>query len=127
MGQTLLFVATDRLSAFDHVLPNPIPDKGRVLCQLSEFWFERFASVVPNHVITTDVEAFPEVLRSHADQLAGRTTLVHKLSPVPSTRPFRWHSRLLVPRRYRRVQAAPYLVVQRDFHGPRLAQTYQVL
>ena len=83
LGEALAFVATDRLSAFDHVLPNPIPGKGRVLCQLSEFWFERFASLVPNHVITTEVEAFPEVLRAHADQLAGRTTLVHKLEMLP--------------------------------------------
>jgi phosphoribosylaminoimidazole-succinocarboxamide synthase len=83
LGDQLAFVATDRLSAFDHVLPNPIPDKGKVLCQLSEFWFERFASIVPNHVVTTDVDAFPESLRSQADQLAGRTTLVRKLEMLP--------------------------------------------
>ena len=83
LGDSLAFVATDRLSAFDHVLPSPIPDKGKVLCQLSEFWFERFASLIPNHVITTDVEAFPAVLKAHADQLAGRTTLVRKLEMLP--------------------------------------------
>jgi phosphoribosylaminoimidazole-succinocarboxamide synthase len=83
LGDSLVFVATDRLSAFDHVLPNPIPDKGKVLCQLSAFWFERFEVLVPNHVITTDVEAFPESLRPHTDQLAGRTTLVRKLEMLP--------------------------------------------
>jgi len=83
LGDTLAFVASDRLSAFDHVLPDPIPDKGKVLCQLSEFWFSRFESIVPNHVITTDVAAFPEVLSPHADQLAGRTTIVRKLEMLP--------------------------------------------
>jgi phosphoribosylaminoimidazole-succinocarboxamide synthase len=83
LGDSLVFVATDRLSAFDHVLPNPIPDKGKVLCQLSEFWFRRFESLVPNHVVTTKVEEFPESLRGHADQLAGRTTLVRKLEMMP--------------------------------------------
>ncbi|MHC4429839.1 MAG: phosphoribosylaminoimidazolesuccinocarboxamide synthase, partial [Planctomycetota bacterium] len=83
LGDALAFVATDRLSAFDHVLPNPIPDKGKVLSQLSEFWFARFEAIVPNHVITTDVGAFPEILRPHADQLAGRTTLVRKLEMLP--------------------------------------------
>jgi len=79
----LLIVASDRLSAFDHVLPDPIPDKGKVLCQLAEFWFERFASIVPNHLVETDVARFPEPLRKHADQLAGRTSLVRKLQMVP--------------------------------------------
>jgi phosphoribosylaminoimidazole-succinocarboxamide synthase len=83
LGDALAFVATDRLSAFDHILPNPIPDKGKVLCQLSEFWFRRFASIVPNHVITTTVDEFPEALQAHAAQLAGRTTLVRKLEMVP--------------------------------------------
>lgn len=83
LGDALAFVATDRLSAFDHILPNPIPDKGKVLCQLSEFWFRRFASIVPNHVITTNADEFPEVLQAHAAQLAGRTTLVRKLEMVP--------------------------------------------
>jgi len=83
LGDKLAFVATDRLSAFDYVLPDPIPDKGRVLCQLSEFWFRRFESTVPNHLITTDVEQFPSALRVHAAQLSGRTTLVRKLSMLP--------------------------------------------
>ena len=83
LGQTLAFVATDRISAFDYILPDPIPDKGKVLCQLSQFWFERFASLVPNHMITSDVSEFPVQLRDHADQLAGRTMLVRKLRMLP--------------------------------------------
>jgi phosphoribosylaminoimidazole-succinocarboxamide synthase len=83
LGDALAFVATDRLSAFDHVLPDPIPDKGKVLCQLSEFWFRRWEPLVPHHVITTRVEEFPDVLRAKADQLAGRTTLVRKLEMLP--------------------------------------------
>ncbi len=83
LGDSLAFVATDRVSAFDCILPDPIPDKGKVLCQLAEFWFERFASILPNHLIGTDVAGFPEPLRKHADQLAGRTSLVRKLQMVP--------------------------------------------
>ncbi len=83
VGDFLLLVATDRLSAFDYVLPNPIPDKGKVLNQISAFWFERFSSVVPNHVVSTDVAEFPEVLRSQADQIAGRSTLARKLEMMP--------------------------------------------
>ncbi len=83
LGDSLAFVATDRVSAFDCILPDPIPDKGKVLCQLAEFWFERFASIVPNHLIETDVAGFPEPLRKHADQLAGRTSVVRKLQMVP--------------------------------------------
>ena len=83
LGDVLAFVATDRLSAFDHVLPTPIPDKGKVLCQLSEFWFARLASTVPNHLVTTDVAAFPKALRPFTEQLAGRTTIVRKLEILP--------------------------------------------
>jgi phosphoribosylaminoimidazole-succinocarboxamide synthase len=83
LGDRLLIVVTDRLSAFDYVLPNPIPDKGRVLNQISDFWFRRTAVRVPNHVIATDVAEFPGFLREHADVLAGRSTLVHKLEMVP--------------------------------------------
>jgi phosphoribosylaminoimidazole-succinocarboxamide synthase len=83
LGESLAFVATDRLSAFDYILPDPIPDKGKVLCQLSEFWFERFASIVPNHLIGTDVAGFPEPFCNHPDQLRGRTSLVRKLQMVP--------------------------------------------
>jgi phosphoribosylaminoimidazole-succinocarboxamide synthase len=83
LGDQLLFVASDRLSAFDYVLPAPIPDKGRVLSQISAFWFDRMRDLVPNHLITTDVEQFPEPLRAHSAQLAGRSMLVRKLRMVP--------------------------------------------
>jgi phosphoribosylaminoimidazole-succinocarboxamide synthase len=83
LGGTLLLVATDRLSAFDCVFPDPIPDKGKVLNQLSAFWFERTRGLVPNHVIATDVEAFPTNLRAHASSLAGRSTLAKKLTMLP--------------------------------------------
>jgi phosphoribosylaminoimidazole-succinocarboxamide synthase len=83
LGATLLFVASDRLSAFDYVLPDPIPDKGRVLCQISEFWFRRFADLVPNHVASTDMSALPANLRAHAAELEGRATIVRKLAMAP--------------------------------------------
>ena len=83
LGEHLLFVATDRLSAFDHVLPNAIPDKGKVLCQISNFWFERMGDIVPNHLVATDVADFPAPLRSHAHELAGRAALVRKLEMLP--------------------------------------------
>ena len=83
LGEHLLLVASDRLSAFDCVLPNPIPGKGRVLSQISDFWFERFSDITPNHIVTTDVDAFPESLKPFADQLRGRTTLARKLEMLP--------------------------------------------
>jgi len=83
LGEALLLVATDRLSAFDCVFPDPIPDKGKVLNQLSAFWFERTRSLVPNHVIATDAGAFPERLRAHAAILSGRSTLALKLRMLP--------------------------------------------
>ena len=83
LGERLLIVATDRLSAFDFVLPTPIPDKGKVLNQVSAFWFARTSEIVPNHVVATDVEEFPEPLRAHSEALAGRSTLAHKLEMFP--------------------------------------------
>ena len=83
LGGSLLLVATDRLSAFDHVLPNPIPDKGRVLNQISAFWFERTRDTIANHVIATRVTDFPAELRTHAAVLAGRSTLAKKLKMFP--------------------------------------------
>ena len=83
LGAELLLVATDRLSAFDHVLPNPIPDKGKVLNQISAFWFARTQRTVLNHVLATDVEDFPEALRPHAATLAGRSMVVRKLKMFP--------------------------------------------
>jgi phosphoribosylaminoimidazole-succinocarboxamide synthase len=82
-GETLLIVATDRISAFDYVLGSGIPDKGKVLTQLSAFWFAKTADIVANHVITTEVDAFPAGMRRHADVLEGRSMLVRKTSPVP--------------------------------------------
>ncbi len=79
----LLIVATDRLSAFDCVLPTPIPGKGRVLTQLSLFWFDMLAKVVPNHLIATCVDDYPEQLRNFRDQLEGRSMLVHRARMAP--------------------------------------------
>ena len=83
LGESLLMVATDRISAFDYVLGSGIPDKGRVLTQLSAFWFERTAGIVPNHLLTMDVREYPAEMRQFADVLAGRSMLVRKTNPVP--------------------------------------------
>jgi len=83
LGDTLLIVATDRISAFDYVLGSGIPDKGRVLTQLSAFWFAQTRQIVANHVLETDVRRYPEELRAHAEVLAGRSMLVRKTDPVP--------------------------------------------
>jgi phosphoribosylaminoimidazole-succinocarboxamide synthase len=77
----LLIVATDRISAFDFVLGSGIPDKGRVLTQLSAFWFERVADLVPHHLVTADVDRFPAALAPHADLLRGRSMLVRRTTP----------------------------------------------
>ena len=79
----LLIVATDRISAFDYVLGSGIPDKGKVLTQLSAFWFERMADVVAHHMIATDPDAFPAAARRHADLLRGRTMFVRRTEPLP--------------------------------------------
>ena len=83
IGDRLLIVATDRISAFDYVLGSGIPDKGRVLTQLSGFWFDKMGDLVPHHLISMDVEAFPDAARRHAEQLRGRTMLVRRTEPVP--------------------------------------------
>ena len=83
LGEYLLIIATDRISAFDVVLPNGIPIKGRVLTSLSEFWFRRMEDLVSHHLISTDVEDFPRVCHSYADQLKGRSMLVKKAKPLP--------------------------------------------
>jgi phosphoribosylaminoimidazole-succinocarboxamide synthase len=83
LGDSLLMVATDRISAFDYVLGSGIPDKGKVLTQLSAFWFDRTAGIVPNHLLTTDVREYPADMRAYADVLAGRSMLVRKANPVP--------------------------------------------
>src|SRR3954463_7102660 len=82
LGETLLFVATDRLSAFDVILPDPIPQKGAVLNQISAFWFRRF-TFVKNHLITDDIEKFPAELGSFREQLRGRSMIVRKTKPLP--------------------------------------------
>jgi phosphoribosylaminoimidazole-succinocarboxamide synthase len=83
LGDVLLLVATDRISAFDYVLGSGIPDKGKVLTQLSAFWFAQTRHLVPNHVVETDAQRFPAEFRRHADILAGRSMLVRKTNPVP--------------------------------------------
>ena len=82
LGETLLFVVTDRLSAFDVILDDPIPHKGAVLNQLSAFWFKRFDKI-QNHFVTANFNEFPENLRSFRDQLAGRSMIVRKTKPLP--------------------------------------------
>jgi phosphoribosylaminoimidazole-succinocarboxamide synthase len=79
----LLFVATDRISAFDYVLATGIPHKGRVLNQISLFWFDFLSDLVPNHLITADVTRYPQVLREYADQLRGRSMLVQRAQMFP--------------------------------------------
>jgi phosphoribosylaminoimidazole-succinocarboxamide synthase len=81
LGDKLLIVATDRLSAFDVILPTPIPDKGRVLTQLSLFWFDLLKDVFPNHVLSTT--NFPAPFDAHKDDLAGRSMIVRKTQPLP--------------------------------------------
>lgn len=81
LGDKLLIVATDRLSAFDVILPTPIPDKGRVLTQLSLFWFDLLKDVIPNHVISA--AEFPAPFDKFQDELAGRSMLVRKTQPLP--------------------------------------------
>jgi phosphoribosylaminoimidazole-succinocarboxamide synthase len=83
LGDRLLIVATDRISAFDVVLPSGIPAKGIVLTQLSLFWFELLGHVVPHHVVSADVSEYPADLRRHRDQLEGRSMIVHKTVPLP--------------------------------------------
>jgi phosphoribosylaminoimidazole-succinocarboxamide synthase len=81
LGETLLFIATDRLSAFDVVLPDPIPHKGAVLNQISAFWFKRFDNI-QNHLVTADFEQFPKEFQPFRQQLAGRSMIVKKTTPL---------------------------------------------
>lgn len=82
LGETLLMVATDRISAFDVVMAEPVPDKGIILNQISLFWFDVMKEIVPNHVISGNVNEFPEICKPYADQLAGRSMLVKKTEPL---------------------------------------------
>ncbi len=83
LGEHYLIVATDRLSAFDVVLPTPIPNKGKVLTQMSAFWFDFFKDMVPNHVVATSVRDFPAGVQEFRDQLDGRSMLVKKAKVFP--------------------------------------------
>jgi phosphoribosylaminoimidazole-succinocarboxamide synthase len=83
LGDTLLLVATDRLSAYDHILRPAIPHKGKILTQLSNFWFARLAGIVPHHLLATDARDFPAVLAPHRDALSGRAVLTRKARVVP--------------------------------------------
>jgi phosphoribosylaminoimidazole-succinocarboxamide synthase len=83
VGNDLLIIATDRISAFDYVLGSGIPDKGKVLTQLSAFWFERMGDLVPHHVLATEVDQMPAAVQRHASIVQGRSMLVRRTEPVP--------------------------------------------
>jgi len=83
LGDYLLMVATDRISAFDVVMPNPIPEKGKILTQISLFWFEIMKPVLPNHLISANVDDYPEICRPYSDILRSRSMLVKKAEPLP--------------------------------------------
>ena len=83
LGEFFLLVATDRISAFDVVLPNGIPEKGKVLTQISIYWFEQMRDIIQNHIVATEVRDFPEKLHKYADVLEGRSMLVKKARQVP--------------------------------------------
>ncbi len=83
LGDTLLMVATDRLSAFDVVMPNPVPGKGRILTQMSRFWFQVMEDIIRNHLITADVDKFPALCRPYRNALRDRSMLVRKAKPLP--------------------------------------------
>jgi phosphoribosylaminoimidazole-succinocarboxamide synthase len=83
IDDALLLVATDRISAFDHILATGIPGKGKILTQISLFWFDLFADIVPNHLITANVDDFPEAVRPYKDQLEGRSMLVRRALMYP--------------------------------------------
>ncbi len=82
-GDALLMVASDRISAFDYILPDEIPFKGEVLNRISEFWFHKFADLVPNHLISCDTADYPEEFQKYASYLAGRSMLVKKAKTIP--------------------------------------------
>ncbi len=83
LGDCLLMVATDRISAFDVVMPNPIPDKGKILTQISLFWFKEMRPLLGNHLISAEVDEYPESCRPYADVLRDRSMLVKKAQPLP--------------------------------------------
>jgi phosphoribosylaminoimidazole-succinocarboxamide synthase len=83
LGEHLLLVATDRISAFDVVMPNPVPDKGIILTQISLFWFDVMQPIIENHVVSSDVKQYPEICHPYASALQGRSMLVKKAQPLP--------------------------------------------
>lgn len=83
LGENLLMVATDRISAFDVVMPDPIPDKGIILTQISLYWFDIMKPVIDNHVVTADINDYPPICRPYAESLRGRSMLVKKTAPLP--------------------------------------------
>lgn len=83
MDEYLLIVATDRISAFDVVMNEPIPGKGKILSQISKYWFDKTQHIISNHIISTDVNEYPEVLKQYSDQLEDRSMLVRKCKPLP--------------------------------------------
>ncbi len=83
IGENLLLIATDRISAFDVVLPNGIPGKGKVLTQISIYWFKQMEKIIPNHLVAVDVKDFPEKLKKYSKILEGRSMLVKKTKPLP--------------------------------------------
>ena len=82
LGPNLLMIATDRISAFDVIMPDPIPDKGKILTQISLFWYQVMKDLVPNHLVTSDFEDYPPECRSYRAQLLGRSMLVKKVQPL---------------------------------------------
>lgn len=83
LGEHLLMIVSDRISAFDVVMPDPIPDKGKILTRISLFWFDAMQSLVKNHVVSGDVDTFPTVCKPYADVLRDRSMLVKKATPLP--------------------------------------------
>lgn len=83
LGENLLMVATDRISAFDVVMPDPIPDKGIILTQISLYWFDIMKPIIDNHVISADVNDYPPICKPYAETLQGRSMLVKKTEPLP--------------------------------------------
>jgi phosphoribosylaminoimidazole-succinocarboxamide synthase len=83
LGDSLLIISTDRISCFDVILPTPIPEKGRVLTEISKFWFGLTKNIIENHLITADVDQYPQELSEYKDMLKGRSMLVKKAKPLP--------------------------------------------
>ena len=83
LGEQLLMVASDRISAFDVIMPNPVPDKGKILTRISLFWFDIMQSIIGNHIITSDVDKYPKPCQPYKDILKDRTMLVKKTNPLP--------------------------------------------